>query len=252
MDHSELINEIISRVAAKLAEGGCPEPSCEPCGACGCKNEKPGLLILTQEHGEPCHAMLESGRLRERYHTDCALLQNDQVDLSAYEVVILYQLTNEVLGKLAGGVCDTPYTRLASQAILMGKRIYIPTEQVELFRYTSTAPAAYYAMMQEKLNLLSASGVTICAQGNLESIILGAPCAPAAPVAEPVPVTPVPEAPCCREGKELRVTKRVLTERDINEASAEKFTCVHISARCILTDLARDCAKDKGIRIERD
>lgn len=84
------------------------------------------------------------------------------------EVVILYCLSNEVLGKLASGIYDTPYTQLASQAILSGKKVYVPMERIELYRYATTAPAPYYAMLQEKLALLEESGVVICPQEELE------------------------------------------------------------------------------------
>ena len=249
MDQTRLIDEIVSRVAAKLAETGDVPAPCESCGASCGGAAKPGLLVLTQRHGEACHAVLESVRLQERYRTDCALLQDDCADIGGYDVVVLYQFSNEVLGKLAGGVCDTPYTRLAAQAILRGKRVYVPTEQVELYRYATTAPGAYYAMMREKLDLLIASGVTICAQGNLEqSILEGAAraCAPAA-----CPSAPAAEK-TCRAERELRLEKRVLTEKDVSDALAGHFTCIRLPAKCILTALAQDCAKDRGIRLERE
>ena len=244
MDRGALIEEIVSRVAAKLAEA---EKRGESCARCGGDEERPGLLILTQEHGEPCHAMLESPKLCQQYRTDCALLKDYQVDVGGYEVVILYQLTNEVLGKLAAGVCDTPFTRLAMEAILRGKRVFVPTEQVELYRYASTAPAPYYAMLQEKLALLTGSGVVVCAQGNLEEAVLaGRGGAPAE--------APRPQAaqPACRKDKELRLEKRVITERDISEASAKKVTSIHIGEKSILTALALDCAKARDICIQRD
>lgn len=244
MDHSKLVDEIVARVAAKLAAA----ERCDACGGCS-GEEKPGLLILTQQHGEVCHAALESAKLREHFRTDCALLKDYQVGIDDFDVVILYQLTNEALGKLASGVCDTPYTKLAHEAILKGKRIYVPTEQVELYGYATTAPAPYYHMMQEKLDLLVSSGVVICAQSNLESAILSR--ASAAPEAPCSACVSAPASPC-REEREVRIDKRVLTERDISAACADKATAIHIGARCILTDLAKDFAKAKGIALVRD
>lgn len=250
MDHSKLIDEIVSRVAARLAEAEPGAAACETCGSCS-DAAKPGLLILTQRHGEVCHGALESEGLKSRFRTDCALLHEYQVQVADYDVVVLYQLTNEDLGKLACGVCDTPYTKLATQAILLGKRIYVPTEEVELFRYAATAPAAYYAMMKEKLDLLTRSGLVICAQGNLERAILsGGPCcAPSAPAA---PCSPIADRPEPAAGQELTLTKRVLTERDVSAAVEGRYSCIRLPAKSIVTALAKDCARDRGIRLERE
>ncbi len=45
-------------------------------------------------------------------------------------------------------------------------------EQVELFRYADTAPKPYYAMLEEKLALLTASGLVITKMDDLEKCIL--------------------------------------------------------------------------------
>ena len=191
-----LLNEIVARVAAKLAEveGG------EAAPAAASRDDREGLLLLSQEMNDTCRAMLKCEKLKARFRVDCASLQSEPAELDSYGVVVLTGLTNEALAKLALGLCDTPYTRLAAQAILTGKRVYVPTEEVELYRYAS-APA------------------------------------------------PMPAA---REEKLVHVTKRVLTERDIRDAAAEKVTCIHVPAKCILTALAKDCAKEHGIRLVQE
>ena len=133
-----LLNEIVARVAAKLAEaeGG------EAASAAASRDDREGLLLLSQEMNDTCRAMLKCEKLKARFRVDCASLQSEPAELDSYGVVVLTGLTNEALAKLALGLCDTPYTRLAAQAILAGKRVYIPTEEVELYRYASTAPAA--------------------------------------------------------------------------------------------------------------
>jgi len=39
---------------------------------------------------------------------------------------------------------------------------------------------------------------------------------------------------------------------DVSDALAGHFTCIRLPAKCILTALAQDCAKDRGIRLERE
>ena len=202
---------------------------------------------------------MENEALKARYHTDCALMHHYEVDLDAYEAVVLFNLSCDAMAALASGACDTAYTRLASKAILSGKKVYVPTEEVELYQYRETAPAAYYNMMQQKLDLLVASGVVICAQASLEQVILGnaspvpaaaAPVCAAAPAA-PAPAAPAPVAACCEE-KAVRIEKRVLTEKDLIEANMSGVTKVHIGEKTIVTALAKDAAKDRGMTIVRD
>ena len=162
MDHNGIVEEILRRVAEKISEA---EGSCAPCADSG---GKPGLLILTQDHGAVCHATLESEALKARYRTDCALMHHYDVELDDYEAVVLFNLSCDAMAALASGACDSAYTRLASKAILSGKKVYVPTEEVELYQYRETAPAAYYNMMQQKLDLLVASGVVFCVPASLE------------------------------------------------------------------------------------
>ena len=249
MDHNAIVEEILRRVAEKISEA---EGSRAPCADSG---GKPGLLILTQDHGAVCHATLESEALKARYRTDCALMHHYDVELDDYEAVVLFNLSCDAMAALASGACDSAYTRLASKAILSGKKVYVPTEEVELYQYRETAPAAYYNMMQQKLDLLVASGVVICAQASLEQVILGnaspVPAAVAPVCAAAAPAAPVPAAACC-EAKAVRIEKRVLTEKDLIEANMGGVTEVHIGEKTIVTALAKDAAKDRGMTIVRD
>lgn len=254
MDFDALVNEIVARVAAKLEDN-------ESTTNTVVSDDKPRLLILTQQHGDFCHTMLESARLGEYYRTECALLQDYDCDPASYEAVILFGLTNEALGKLAGGVCDTPFTTLAQKLILAGKKIFVPAEEIELFQYEQTAPPAYYAMMESKLTFLKSAGFTICPKAQLEAAILGsesttataaAPSgtasAPMAPAPVPVPVVETASA----TPVEATVSKRVVSEKDMIAACRPGVTVLRVQHNAIITDLARDYAKMRRIEIIRD
>ncbi len=242
MDQNALIEEIVARVAAKMAEIEDPTPDIETVVS----DNRPRLLILTQNHGEVCHSIFDSGCLGQQYRIECALLQNYAVNMDDYQVVVLFDLSNEALGKLASGIYDTPYTRLAAQAILLGKRIYVPVEQIELFRYAKTAPKPYFAMLQEKLALLTSSGLVVSKMDDLERCVLDEQCAPCI---EESAAAPIQEAPA---QKEYRLRKRVITERDVSEACTAKANCIHIPAKSIVTDLARDYARSRDISLIRE
>ena len=162
MENKELLEQIVARVAQKLAEagetvtasGGTPQPAVDW--------QLPGLLILTQEHGCHCHEVLESSRIRECYQTSCALLQDYQVDLDQVEVVVLFNLTTDAMCKIASGITDTPYTSLVAKALLMGKKLFVPVEEVELSRYPVRKPGSFQCMLQTKLDRLVSWGLRIC------------------------------------------------------------------------------------------
>ena len=263
MDFDKLVEEIVARVSARLAAVEEPVICAPEC--------KPKLLILTAEHNTTCHDMLDSKRLSAYYDMECALMSEYQCNIADYEAVILFDLTIEAMTRLAGGVCDTPFTALAQKAILLGKKIFVPQEAVELLGYAETIPKAYYEMLQSKLDLLKASGMMVCAAGSLEDVILtgeakpeepAAPAAPAAPVVSaPTPAT-TPAPVCCAApiptpipptaGKEAEITKRIVTERDLAAACDREVSVVHVKERAIVTDLARDYAGTRGITICKD
>lgn len=258
MDFDALVSAIVSRVAEKIEEES---------------NRKPKLLILTQEHGEACHAMLESPRIGEHYRTECALMNDYQVKMEDYEGVLLFNLTNDAMVRIATGVCGTPYTDLVAKALLLGKPVWLPHEEVELFQYEATAAPMYYGMLRKRLTLLEQSGVVLCARDELEDKVLAGCPEPAAcedsgicntcggcdscksaeapaPVEEPKPVeAPKAEAPV---RKEMTLSKRVITERDITEAATNGVNVIRVGARAILTDLAKEYAHNQKLEIVRD
>lgn len=234
-----LIDQVVARVIQKVRDA---QTAASPQG-------KPGLLILAQEHGERCHEMMASAALQERYATKCALEESNQCSLESVEAVVLYQLTNEALAKLSSGICDTPYTDLAARALLLGKQIYVPQEEVELYRYASTAPAVYYAMLEEKLRILTASGVVVCPQAELENVILQKAPAPQAELSCRNAKTAGNSA--APSGAEHTLNKRAVTEQDLFALKKENITRVRISANAILTDLAKEFAGRNSMTILR-
>lgn len=261
MDPNALIDEIVSRVAAKLAAlnaGGLPaetvgrvEPERQPC-----------ILAVTEKSGDDVLRFLTDQRLLDYYRTASAPGGESYVGMDSVEVVVLYDFTLCNMVKIADGSCDTPYTRLVREAILSGKKVFIPEEEVMLLRYAQTCPMPYYNMLSRKLEFLKACGIVVCPERELAEKILGSEkgccCggAPAAEVpavqaaAEPEPAAPAePEAPPAPVA--VTITKRVLHERDVLDAATQKATEIHIAEKCILTELAKEAAKRMRIAIVR-
>lgn len=241
MDFSVLVDEIVKRVAEKLETAdGVPGGASQDAGA------KPRLLVLTQEHDTICHEMLEHPRLTTLYRLDCAKLAEYACEVQDYEAVIAFDLTVDAMARLAGGVCDTPFTALAQRAILLGKKIFVPEEAVELLAMHKTVPSAYYQMLLEKLTLLKASGMVVCPGAALVDAILSgetaAACTPAC----------APCTPAAAPGRAVAVCKKVITERDIAAVYGRDVGAVHVGRKSIVTDLAREYAAARGVLIVRD
>lgn len=240
MDLDALISEIYNRVQERVAacENGV-QPSCPAC----CDEEKPVLGVLAEDHGMICHPTFESETLREMYTMRCALME-EKWDVENWEGVIAYTLTNEALGKIVNGIFDTPYTRAFGKALLMGKKIFIPEEEVELYRYKETAPAKFYQRLEENITFLKENGVVIVPNAQLVSEILGTECDRCVPSCSEESEEPVKEA------KDLSFTRRVLSERDLIVANQDRITRILVTKKTIVTDLARDYAKKYHIVIE--
>ena len=272
MERNEMVEQILSRVMEKLAAAGETVTEAELMQTLSSAAAPlPGLLVLTQEHGTDCHKLLESPRIKEKYRTGCALLNEGETTLDGIEAVVLFNLTTEAMCKLASGITDTPYTKLAAQALLMGKKLYVPREEVELYKYPVGGLGSYQCMLQAQLTKLVSFGLKICPLDQLEDCILGEASCEAAPelpkeeascgtseacskseaAEEPAPAVTVSEKEPESE-KEITFSKKVISERDIIEANREGVTVIRVTSRNILTALAKDAAVTRNIRLIRE
>lgn len=231
MEFEALVNAICAKVQERIA-------ACEEVKAV----DKPKLLVLADEHGTKCHECLECPGLNAHFAVECALSKEYAFDFNDYEGIIAFDLSNANLAKIALGILDTPYTKAFGEAILLGKKIFVPKEEVEFYAYKETSPKGYLNRFEEYLNLLRQCGVTVLPSKELHEAILDE--APA-----PTPVSTVFVSN--RADKEITVKKKVVTERDLIEARAAEATLLVADEKSIITDLAKDYAGRFGIVIER-
>lgn len=252
MNNEAMVAEILKRVQDKINALGLQEGEISS-SACEVKSALPGLLILTADHGTRCDSAFQCSKLNANYNVDCALYKDYAVNVDDYEVVIAYTLTNELLGKLANGIFDDNYTRLFGKALLSGKKIYVPKEEVELYEYKTVAPKPYYQRLVSNLKLLEDSGVVVVPMEKLADILVGGCSIDAKPEpkveAEPVEC-PAAEEPAVCSGLEVTIAKRLITEGDIrNNAKADRII---IDNKALLTDLAKEWAAKEKITILRE
>ena len=249
MDMDLLIELAVRAVKAYLEkEGVVPAvaPAVEPRKA----------LVLTEEHCEACSIEAYGSELCK---VDCALAQNYEVNVDEYDVVVVRNMTNSNLFKIANGCTDNKFLALAAEAILKGKRVIMVKECVEILKYAETAPKALYNNIYKNLQILLDSGVELVEEENVKTALNDGIEVPAE-----VPATKAPEAPAPVAAKEeapapapkaessdsvLVLNKRVVTERDIKAAAAQHYTKIQLVDKPVITYLAKDTAFDLGIEL---
>lgn len=259
MDTGELTDRITARVKEKLEEMGiavsdsdieaclkgkeddAPCASCCADGACDQKNAadtgKKVLLILTEDHGTDCHALLENSELAGTYDVQCALLSDYKTEMDRVDTVVLFNLTCPNLSKLCSGMADTPYLQTALQAIMSGKRLLVSSDEIEYLRYEKSMPAPMWKKMSGELDFLKSCGLTVVPKDQLVRTAMNR-------TAE----STASEESCETGGCEITIRRKVVTERDLIDAERAGASCIHLIRGCIITDLAKEAAARKGIR----
>ena len=209
-------------------------------------------LILTEHHCEECAVeKLDS----ELCKVTCALAQNYEVNVDDFDSIVLYNMTNSNLFKIANGCTDNKFLALAAEAILKGKRVIMVKEEVEILKYEETAPKALYNNIYKNLQILLDSGVELVAAEDVKDAICEGADAPAEPAREEVKAVEAASAPVAAAPKAesddsvLVLTKRVITERDIREAAAKHYKKVQLPEKPVITYLAKDTAFELGIEL---
>ncbi|MFV0518041.1 MAG: hypothetical protein ACK5MV_11655 [Aminipila sp.] len=257
MELNDLINQIAVRVAEKIS-------AIEEKGIESGDDSRPKLLILSECHSNPCHDLMSCPKINESYNVLCALSQEYSCQLDTVDTVVIRSLSLSALTKIAQGIADTPFTEMAVKAILLGKKIFIPIEETEIYSYRETAPKLYYGMMMRYIEQLKNAGVYFCNINSLSDDICSKQCLLESNchnghegvfdeksnqvIAEPH----INESSFCEDSKvSVTINKRVITERDIRIAYEEKAQIVCIKNGTIITDLAKEYAGQRGISFSK-
>ena len=246
MDMDLLIELAVRAVKAYLEKEGITGASLEA---------KPAktALILTEDHCGECCSM-------EKYDSElckvsCALAQNYEVSVDDYDSIVLFNMTNSNLFKIANGCTDNKFLALAAEAILKGKRVLMVKEDVEILKYEGTKATALYNNIYKNLQILLDSGVKLVSAEDVKDVICEGADAPAEPAREEVKAVEAASAPVAAAPKAesddsvLVLTKRVITERDIREAAAKHYKKVQLPEKPVITYLAKDTALELGIEL---
>lgn len=255
MDLNELVSQIAERVAEKISameeKAAIDELSCKE------SINKPKLLIISEDIIPEGSCTWKDEKVIQEFDVTYGLNKEYPCDVQPFDVIVLQNLSNVSLGKIAEGTADTPFTELVMKSILLGKKIIISNEGVEIFKYKESAPKLYYGMMMQKIEFLKNTGIEFGGSEQLINFIGSKECVAektccskteevqskvVAPEAvEPEVVTP--EASI----KIIAVSKRVVTEHDVRIAYEQHADQICITERTIITDLAREYAEQRDI-----
>lgn len=243
MDFNALVDEITARVAAKLET-----QAASPCG-CSAKygSGKPKLLALASDNISDCRRFTENAAITERYDVECALPEEWNCETADYEALVFFNLSVGDMAGIATGVCTTQFAIAARKAMLLGKKLFVAHEGVELYSYAETAPSAYYSNLLTHLVSLQRAGMVVCPLVSLEEAVLSGgenetTYAATKPEVKEIPVTE----------SEATISKRVVTEKDISAIYTSSLRIVRVAPKAIITDLAREYASSRGVAVIKD
>ncbi|MGN0432932.1 MAG: hypothetical protein ACI4EB_00195 [Bilifractor sp.] len=299
METGELTDRIAARVKEKLEQMGITVSdseiracmngsndasqgnSCSGTGMCessaASKSGRRILLILTEEEGKDGKSFLENSEITGRYNVQCAVLSDDSsdnsIDMERIDTVVLYNLTCANLSKLCVGMADTPYLKVALQALMSGKRLLVSEDEIEYLQYRKNMPSPMWERMSGDLEFLKSCGLTVVPAEKLVGAVIDRSVEkPVCTVfgksaekpdriamdksADKMPTegnsssgeNPLSVDGCEACGKECIISRKAVTERDVIESVKSGATCIRVRKDCIITDLARETAERKGIR----
>jgi len=188
---------------------------------------KPRLLILNAGHCDGCHL----GDDFAGFETQCALADDvASAPVGDYDVIVVYALSIPDLCKWSLGVPDDRFTSLACEALLLGKKIIVDKNGVDLLR--RPAAGAYYDALCLHIKRLQDFGV----------IFAG----------DVAPALREPNATDDGTRRDVAIVfdKRLITEKDVRLAVKEGFAEIEIPAEAIVTMLAKDYARERGVKLK--
>lgn len=159
--------------------------------------------------------------------------------------VIIPTLTLNTAVKIALGIADTLTTNVVAHVLMEGIPIIAAKDGCDLKNPTrlqlgmNKTPTPYLMRMEQYLSTLESYGIRLVEASHLYSNIKGGQIA----------ISSVRQSQ--GEPKTYTLNKKVLSRADIVEAK-NRGNVLHVPATTIITSLARDTAKEFGIRIVQE
>ncbi len=154
--------------------------------------------------------------LQHLKQSDKAVFWDPSSDIIAPERTILPFLSCSQMADLALGRTTGPLLKKALDLLLRGKTIEV--FEFEYLQFSKTAPETLYRLYESYEETLRGFGLQRFAAENQNTV---------------------------------RLSNRLVTERDVIEAHQRGITVLRITADAQLTPLALDCARERGIQLQK-
>lgn len=236
MEITKLIGEIVRRVELAIIKHETA------------KTPKRKVLIISKNLNQSCPDLINNQKLIESCDVDSVDNNTQQVNLEGYAKVLICDLDNDSLSKLTSGIFDNPYLKLIGSCIMQGKDIAIVEDDIEFLQYRDTAPAAFLAMFNHKLDTLREWGLEVRTLDDLTVSLCGHD-EPDDPVKAARPADFVSAQTASEHVSGSVVTKKALTEADVINANFRHQSEILVSETTIVTEVAEDYARKNGITI---
>ena len=152
------------------------------------------------------------------------------------------------MSKLTSGIFDNPYLKLIGSCIMQGKDIAVVEDDIEFLQYQDTAPAAFLAMFNHKLDTLREWGLEVRTLDDLTVSLCGHDDT-GGPVKAEKPADNVTAQTASEPISGSVITKKALTEADVINANFRHQNEILVSGNTIVTEVAEDYARKNGITI---
>lgn len=223
MDMEKLVAEIVKRVEEIL------------------RAQRSKVLVITRLNHQGCQVIKNRQTISEEYKTHYAIDSQYEVNPKEYEEIIIYDLDNENLSKITLGIFDNSYLRLINKCLLLGKKITLVKDDIEIFKYKDTVQDKFSEFFKDKIDILLQWGMNLDTEEEiLNRLSMGN--------SQEKLVRDHREKK--EQVKENLLTKKVVTERDVEDSFREGNKKIFIGEKTLVTDMAREYAQKKGISIE--
>ena len=236
MEITKLIGEIVRRVELAIIKHETA------------KAPKRKVLVISKDLNQSCPDLINNKNLIESCNVDSVDNNTQQVNLEGYAKVLICDLDNDSLSKLTSGIFDNPYLKLIGSCIMQGKDIAVVEDDIEFLQYQDTAPAAFLAMFNHKLDTLREWGLEVRTLDDLTVSLCGHD-DPGDPVKAEKPASSVAAQTAPEPVSSSVITKKALTEADVINANFRHQSEILVSQGTIVTEVASDYARKNGITI---
>lgn len=232
MDITKLIGEIVKRVELAIIKHETA------------KTPKRKVLIISKDLNQSCPDLINNKNLIESCEVNKVDINAQQVNLEGYAKVLICDLDNDSLSKLTSGIFDNPYLKLIGSCIMQGKDIAIVEDDIEFLQYKETAPQAFLAMFNHKLDTLREWGLEVRTLDDLTVSLCSNDDSGDSEKKAAAQTAP-------KKVSGSVVTKKALTEADVINANFKHQNEILVSENTIVTEVAYDYARRHRITITK-